>query len=82
MVSSYAYNGLGDRLQQTVDSVTKNYSLDLNGWLSQMLADEPPYLPYANCTQAAVWCNRGATGIEIIDKRETIDIFTPHEQTQ
>ena len=36
---SYAYNGLGDRLQQTVDSVTTNYSLDLNNWLTQVLAD-------------------------------------------
>jgi len=41
MTSSCASNGLGDRLQQTVDSVTKNYHLDLNDWLSQVLADEP-----------------------------------------
>jgi hypothetical protein len=41
MISSCAYNGLRDRLQQTVDSVTKNYPLDLNDWLSQVLADEP-----------------------------------------
>jgi RHS repeat-associated protein len=37
--SSYAYNGLGDRLQGTVDGVTTNYSLDLNNWLTQVLAD-------------------------------------------
>jgi RHS repeat-associated protein len=36
---SYAYNGLGDRLQQTVDGVTTNYSLDLNNWRTQVLAD-------------------------------------------
>ena len=41
MISSCAYKGLGDRLQQTIDSMTKNYPLDLNGWLSQVLADEP-----------------------------------------
>lgn len=41
MTSSCASSGLGDRLQQTVDSVTKNYHLDLNDWLSQVLADEP-----------------------------------------
>lgn len=37
--SSDAYNGLGDRLQQTVDSVTESYTLDLNNWLTQVLAD-------------------------------------------
>jgi len=37
--TNYAYNGLGDRLQQTVDSVTENYTLDLNNWLTQVLAD-------------------------------------------
>jgi RHS repeat-associated protein len=38
--SSYAYNGLGDRLQGTVDGVTTDYSLDLNNWLTQILADD------------------------------------------
>jgi RHS repeat-associated protein len=37
--SSYAYNGLGNRLRQTVDGVTTNYTLDLNNWLTQVLAD-------------------------------------------
>jgi RHS repeat-associated protein len=37
--SSFAYNGLGDRLQGTVDGVTTNYSLDLNSWRTQVLAD-------------------------------------------
>jgi RHS repeat-associated protein len=37
--SSYAYNGLGDRLRQTVDGVTTDYTLDLNNWLTQVLAD-------------------------------------------
>jgi RHS repeat-associated protein len=38
-VSSYQYNGQGDRLSQTVDGVTTNYTLDLNGGLTQVLAD-------------------------------------------
>jgi YD repeat-containing protein len=44
-VSSYTYNGLGDRLGQTVNSVTTNYTLDLNAGLTQVLADgESTYL--------------------------------------
>jgi RHS repeat-associated protein len=38
-VISYAYNGQGDRLQQTVDSVTMTYTLDLAAGLTQALAD-------------------------------------------
>ncbi len=38
-VISFAYNGLGDRLRQTVDGVTTNYALDLNSGLTQVLAD-------------------------------------------
>jgi hypothetical protein len=30
----YAYNGLGDRLQQTVNSVTTNYGVDMAGGLT------------------------------------------------
>jgi RHS repeat-associated protein len=36
---SYAYNGLGDRIQQTADSVTTNFTLDLVAGLTQVLAD-------------------------------------------
>jgi RHS repeat-associated protein len=36
---TYAYNGLGDRLSQTVDSVTTKYTLDISGGLSQVLND-------------------------------------------
>lgn len=39
VTSSYAYNGLGDRLQQTVNSITTNYTLDLAAGLTQVLAD-------------------------------------------
>lgn len=38
-VYAFAYNGLGDRLQQTVNGVTANYTLDLNTGLTQVLAD-------------------------------------------
>ncbi len=37
--SSYAYNGLGDRLTQTVNAQTTNYTLDLNTGLTQVLND-------------------------------------------
>ena len=36
---TYSYNGLGDRLQQTVNSQTTNYALDLNAGLTQVLDD-------------------------------------------
>ena len=35
--SSYAYNGLGDRLQQTVDGVTTEYVLDVAGGLPEVI---------------------------------------------
>jgi len=36
---TFAYNGLGDRLQQTVNGVPTHYSLDLNNSLTQVLSD-------------------------------------------
>jgi len=36
---SYAYNGMGDRMVQSIDGVTTNYTLDLNAGLTQVLAD-------------------------------------------
>jgi RHS repeat-associated protein len=42
---SFAYNGLGDRLQQEVNDVLTNYVLDLNARLTQVLEDgENSYL--------------------------------------
>ena len=38
---TFAYNGLGDRLRQTVNSVPTHYSLDLHGGLTQVLDDGP-----------------------------------------
>jgi RHS repeat-associated protein len=37
--TTYTYNGLGDRLSQTVGSQTTNYALDLNAGLTQVLDD-------------------------------------------
>ncbi len=37
--SSYAYNGLGDRLQETVNGQTTTYLLDLAAGLTQVLSD-------------------------------------------
>ncbi len=38
-VINYAYNGLGDRLQETVDGVTTTFRMDLNTGLTQALSD-------------------------------------------
>lgn len=35
----YAYNGMGDRLQQTIGSTQINYAMDLNAGLTQVLDD-------------------------------------------
>jgi hypothetical protein len=48
MIASYAYNGLGDRLQQSVDSVTTDYTLDLAGGLTQVLSDGDRTYVYGN----------------------------------
>ena len=37
---SYAYNGNGDRLQQTVNGTSENFTLDLNIGLAQVLASQ------------------------------------------
>ena len=36
---SYLYNGLGGRLQQSIDGLVTNYTLDLNAGLTQVLTD-------------------------------------------
>jgi RHS repeat-associated protein len=36
---TYAYNGLGDRLQQSVDGVVSDYTLDIEAGLTQVLSD-------------------------------------------
>ena len=45
---SFAYNGQGDRLSQTVNNVTTRYTLDLNAGLTQVLSDGSYTYLYAN----------------------------------
>ncbi len=47
-VVSYGYNGLGDRLQQTVNGQPTTYVLDLNASLSQVLNDGTNTYLYGN----------------------------------
>jgi RHS repeat-associated protein len=46
--TSYAYNGTGDRLGQTVNGTPTNYTLDLNAGLTQVLADGTNVYLYGN----------------------------------
>ena len=46
--STYAYNGLGDRLQETVNSVTTTFTMDLNMGLTQALSDGANTYIYGN----------------------------------
>jgi YD repeat-containing protein len=45
---SYSYNGLGDRLSETVNGVPKQYTMDLNAGLTQVLQDETNTYLYGN----------------------------------
>jgi RHS repeat-associated protein len=45
---AFAYNGMGDRVSQTVNSVTTRYTLDLNAGLTQVLADGTNNYLYGN----------------------------------
>jgi RHS repeat-associated protein len=45
---TYAYNGLGERLQQTAGGVTTTYLVDLEGGLSQVLSDGTNSYLYGN----------------------------------
>jgi len=46
--SAFTYNGLGDRLKQTVNSTPTNYTLDLVAGLTQVLADGTNTYLYGN----------------------------------
>jgi len=41
-VTSYQYNGLGDRLRETVNGVTTTFTMDLNAGLTQALSESAP----------------------------------------
>jgi YD repeat-containing protein len=40
VLANFGYNGLGDRLQQTVNDVTTNYAIDIAAGLAQVLEDD------------------------------------------
>jgi RHS repeat-associated protein len=46
--ASYSYNGLGDRLQETVNGVTTTFTMDLNTGLTQVLNDGTNTYLYGN----------------------------------
>lgn len=48
VAASYAYNGLGDRLQETVDGQTTNFMMDYNTGLTQVLNDGTNNYIYGN----------------------------------
>jgi RHS repeat-associated protein len=48
LIASYNYNGMGNRLQQTVSGATSNYTLDLAGGLTQVLGDGTQTYLYGN----------------------------------
>jgi hypothetical protein len=50
-----------------------------NNLVMTIMSSESPFLLYSSCTYGAIRCNPGATGIEIIDNRDTIDTFSPHK---
>ena len=52
--ASYAYNGQGDRLQQTIGITTTNYTLDLAAGLTQVLDDGDVYLPVRQWTHRPI----------------------------
>ncbi len=45
---AFAYNGLGDRLRQTINGAPTNYALDLNAGLTQVLSDGSATYLYGN----------------------------------
>ena len=47
-VTSYQYNGLGDRLRETVNGVTTTFTMDLNTGLTQALSDGTNSYIYGN----------------------------------
>ncbi|MBI5649759.1 MAG: hypothetical protein HZC40_04815 [Chloroflexi bacterium] len=48
-VNSFAYNGVGDRVLQTVNGATTRYALDLNAGLTQVLADGSNTYRFSSC---------------------------------
>jgi RHS repeat-associated protein len=62
LVTSYQYNGLGDRLKETVNGVTTTFTTDLNSGLTQVLSDGTYDYLYGNGRIAQV--NTGTPNTE------------------
>ena len=62
----YAYSVLGDRLHQTVDGVTTDYTLDINSGLTQVLQDNTNKYVYGPSTGSGL-----ATRISQIAETQT-----------
>jgi RHS repeat-associated protein len=60
VLANFGYNGLGDRVQQTVNDVTTNYAIDIASGLTQVLADDEHTYLYGVGRMAQY----GATGTE------------------
>lgn len=58
--ATYTYNGLGERLSQTVNGATTSYTLDLSGSLSQVLQTNTQTYLYGDARLA----QSGASGME------------------
>jgi RHS repeat-associated protein/CSLREA domain-containing protein len=48
ITATYSYNGLGDRLRQTLTETTTTFTMDLNTGLSQVLSDGANHYVYGN----------------------------------
>lgn len=48
VTASYVYNGRGDRVRETVNGETTNFTLDLNSGLTQVLSDGTNTYLYGN----------------------------------
>ena len=85
-VYTYAYNGRGDRLQQTVGSVTTNYVLDLNAGLTQVLSDGTTTYLYGNGRVGeynGIWTYYAADALgsvrQIVDASGTVQFAQSYE---
>ena len=59
---NYSYNGLGDRLSETANELTTQYTMDLNAGLTQVLQDGTNTYLYG----AGRIAQYGASGAELL----------------
>ena len=77
VVSTYAYNGLGQRMSQTVDGVTTEYVLDTSAGLSAGVAGGPSASLTCACATSA-----GRTGLPEVIAATTGGDVTRYVQIQ